>query len=104
MFQTWNLLPYRQLSWEGAMNTIFKKNFRSYSPRVTIEQLEERIVLDASVDAITQVNQEPVTQTNVEQPTGSGDAPEAQNAPTQAAARSASQRSTTPNSTASTQD
>lgn len=69
------------------MNTIFKKNFRSYSPRVTIEQLEERIVLDASVDAITQVNQEPVTQTNVEQPTGSADAPEAQNAPTQAAAQ-----------------
>lgn len=65
---------------------LFKHNIKSYSSRVTLEQLEERIVLDASVPATSLDNPDNAPETQVEQNPGNSNAPEAQSAPTQAAA------------------
>ncbi len=65
---------------------LFKNKIKSYSSRVTLEQLEERIVLDASVPATALDNPENAPETQVEQNPGNSNAPVAQTAPTEAAA------------------
>ena len=67
----------------------FGRKAKSYSSRITLEQLEERIVLDASVPATSVDNPDNPDNTQVEQQAQQANTPEAQNAPTQAAADAA---------------
>ena len=67
----------------------FGNKAKSYSSRITLEQLEERIVLDASVPATSVDNPENPDNAQVEQQAQQTGGPEAQNAPTQAAADAA---------------
>ena len=63
---------------------------KTYSSKVTLEQLEERIVLDASVPATSVDNPDnPENQQVEQQAQQHSDTPDAQNAPTQAAADAA---------------
>ena len=64
----------------------FGRKVKSYSSRITLEQLEERIVLDASVPATSVDNPDNPDNTQVEQQAQQANTPDAQNAPTQAAA------------------